>query len=497
MVSVPRIWRSIPSILLAASFFLPVARAYTYTPFLTPSFLFQYDISDDGLPIPITSQCETLHITWDRGTAEGPAPAPPYYLQVYTSTYLYPFIILAGSDSSFDWAVPFAPGTQYQICMFDANGNPGGCQATYTVIASPESDAPTCQNVSLPVALEVEAIVANAPMSQYQWVEQCTAISVTPKNGTPPYIFTVAPGLHPPYNITSYSMTSMSWTVSLSWGSSFFVSVVDSEGNSWSIGPLHSDYGAHTACLALDDVSPQMWVGPSVAVGVGIGGMAIGSLLGIIATYLFMEHRRRKELRGALMHVSYHSPSLNSIALPQDSKYGNVPLGTANTSQGQSHDYSLANINHSEDSGLLLNRFSDVPVQYSVEPFAVSKQDQNGPATEDEPLGSRQDRRASASPGGSLQVYTIDLNTKTASNVSNARPGVVEVEPAQQLGEASRNDRAGPEEKQALLGGTVDDRLAGNDVALNGLLIQPPSPGQHSRRPKRLSKPPTGARPRT
>ncbi|KAG5653503.1 hypothetical protein H0H81_012713 [Sphagnurus paluster] len=380
-----------------------------------------------GLTEP-TGQCETLHITWDRGTAEGPAPAPPYYLQVYTSTYLYPFIILAGSDSSFDWAVPFAPGTQYQICMvrainavhavascplqFDANGNPGGCQATYTVIASPESDAPTCQNVSLPVALEVEAIVANAPMSQYQWVE-------------------------------------------------------------------------------------QMWVGPSVAVGVGIGGMAIGSLLGIIATYLFMEHRRRKELRGALMHVSYHSPSLNSIALPQDSKYGNVPLGTANTSQGQSHDHSLANINHSEDSGLLLNRFSDVPVQYSVEPFAVSKQDQNGPATEDEPLGSRQDRRASASPGGSLQVYTIDLNTKTASNVSNARPGFVEVEPAQQLGEASRNDRAGPEEKQALLGGTVDDRLAGNDVALNGLLIQPPSPGQHSRRPKRLSKPPTGARPRT
>jgi hypothetical protein len=223
------------------------ARA-TVTPFLPQSFFFDWNAPAQPVPIPTTQQCETIHITWQRSTAVGPNPTAPYFLQVYTSTAIVPFVIPAGPGLNFDWAVPFAPGTQYQICMFDKFGNTGGCQATYTVI--PPLSTPNCTNVTFPPILDVQATVDNGPMSEFGWVDQCTDISILPKNGTAPYTLTIAPALHPPYNITSTSMSSMNWTVSLSWASPFFISLVDSAGNMWSNGPLHSGGGGTIACLA-------------------------------------------------------------------------------------------------------------------------------------------------------------------------------------------------------------------------------------------------------
>lgn len=37
---------------------------------------------------------------------------------------------------------------------------------------------------------------------------------------------------------------------SQSWGSSFFISLVDSSGQSWAFGPLHSGGQGPTGCLA-------------------------------------------------------------------------------------------------------------------------------------------------------------------------------------------------------------------------------------------------------
>jgi len=42
----------------------------------------------------------------------------------------------------------------------------------------------------------------------------------------------------------------LNWTVSLSWASSFFVSVVDSAGNAWANGLLHSGGSSSSACLS-------------------------------------------------------------------------------------------------------------------------------------------------------------------------------------------------------------------------------------------------------
>ncbi|TFK36791.1 hypothetical protein BDQ12DRAFT_724626 [Crucibulum laeve] len=337
--------------------------------FLEQSFYFNYNDPGQPVPIPVTAQCDAIHLVWERSTATGPNPTAPYYLQVYTSTFIVPFIIPAGSGLSFDWAVPFSPGTQYQICMFDKNGNTGGCQATYTVI--PPTTTPKCENVTFPAApLDIQAEVDNGPMSQFGWIDQCTDISVTPKNGTPPYTFTVAPALHPPYNITSNSMTSMNWTVSLSWASSFFVSVVDSTGNVWSNGPLHSGGNGPTSCLSDIPSKKSSDVKLSVAVGSGVGGLVLGLLAGISAACVFTGICRKKRRTDPFLDLSASEPGS-----PHDTTYmhpsvvssshyrpvPSTPMGVMDSSMGSS--------NPSANS--LMHRPGHSSMHYQVEPFLM------------------------------------------------------------------------------------------------------------------------------
>ncbi|KAJ7122430.1 hypothetical protein C8R44DRAFT_786158 [Mycena epipterygia] len=259
-----------------------------YVPFLQPGFFFDYNIASQPVPIPITEQCETIHINWGRRTAIGPNPVAPYSLVVYTSTFITPFTIAAG-DGPFDWDVPFAPGTQYQICMWDKNGVPGGCQAMYTVVQNSTVANPTCQNVTFPTLLDVEATVPGGPMSQFGFVNQCTDLFVTPKSGKPPYTLTVAPALHPPYNITSDSMGAIDWTVSLSWSFPFFLSLVSSDGQMWSNGPLHAGGFGPSDCLAPGTIPSG--TAHNLAVGAGLGGAFAAAILGVLGTFLYFRYR--------------------------------------------------------------------------------------------------------------------------------------------------------------------------------------------------------------
>ncbi|KAF5375071.1 hypothetical protein D9758_000103 [Tetrapyrgos nigripes] len=244
-----------------------------------------------------------------------PRQFPPAlsFIQISSSSsaFVFPFIVEAGSSLNFDYQVPFGPGTLYQICMFDKNGNAGGCQGLYTVIA-PTSDV-SCNNASFPLGpLDVDAVVRDGPLSQYGWVDQCTDIQVTPKNGTPPYIFTVAPTLHPPWNITSDSMSSMNWTVQLSWASSFFISVVDAKGNFWAQGPLHSGGNGPTDCLSKSE-SDEDGVSKSTAIGAGVGGALGGLLLGAAAVFFFFRGRIRRSEKVDYMDLSHGSPTQNRL----------------------------------------------------------------------------------------------------------------------------------------------------------------------------------------
>ncbi|KAG9102020.1 hypothetical protein FS749_000054 [Ceratobasidium sp. UAMH 11750] len=277
-------------ILLLGLIVLPVAcaSAKSTSNWFDQSFFFAWGNTSLPFPIPATAQCETIKIQWSRGSATGPDPVAPYTLQILTSNYITPFYIDAGSSLSYDYTVPFAPGTQYQICMYDANGQTGGCQASYTVTAA-SGGTPSCANVTFPGSLDVEAFSSTGPLSQYGWPNQCTDISVKPKTGTPPFTFTAAPALHPPVNITSNSMNAINWTIDLSWGSPFFITLADSTGLMWSYGPLHSGGNGPTACLA--GVTSQA-VSVAATVGSAVGAFALGGIVASLVFFWFGRQRR-------------------------------------------------------------------------------------------------------------------------------------------------------------------------------------------------------------
>ncbi|KAJ7739243.1 hypothetical protein DFH07DRAFT_983737 [Mycena maculata] len=262
-----------------------------YVPLLQPGFFFDYNIASQPVPIPITEQCETIRMTWGREGALGPNPVAPYSMVVYTSTFITPFTIATGDGLSFDWDVPFAPGTQYQICMWDSQGTPGGCQAMYTVVQNSTVATPTCQNITFPTLLDVTATqaVPAGPMSQYGFINQCTDLYVTPKSGKPPFTLTVAPALHPPFNITSDNMDPIDWTVSLSWAFPFFLSLVSSDGQMWSNGPLHAGGPGTNDCLAPGTISNSK--AQAIAAGAGIGGAFGAAIVGALGAFLYLRYR--------------------------------------------------------------------------------------------------------------------------------------------------------------------------------------------------------------
>ncbi|KAL0950688.1 hypothetical protein HGRIS_007466 [Hohenbuehelia grisea] len=325
------------------------------------------------------AQCEPLHITWDRHSATGPSGVAPYTLQVFTSAYVFPFIIDAGDGPSFDWLVPFAPGTQFQICMFDKNGNTGGCQMIYTVTNS----SATCSNATFPLGpLDVEAHDSSGPLSQFAFVNSCSDISVKPVNGTPPYTLTVcsathgsfsvvfmacqiAPSLHPPRNITIDSSKAVNWTVDLSWASPFFISVADSASpmNFWSYGPLHSGDG-DTACLDVKN-SQQSSKSPAPTIGAGVGGLVVGLLAGILATWFF--NRRRTRRRGHMNFTVHNSDSPVPLA---------TEFGGGHPGGGGVHYSSVPSGHMGEDSLGSTHHQAHGP-HYHIEPFVLPSERPN------------------------------------------------------------------------------------------------------------------------
>jgi hypothetical protein len=90
--------------------------------------------------------------------------------------------------------------------------------------------------------------------------------------------------------------TSFAYSIShktiQSWGSSFFVSLVDSTGLSWAYGPLHSGGQGDTKCLAIGHASSKT-VSEGIAFGSGFGGLVAGILVGGLCSLFFLRHRRR------------------------------------------------------------------------------------------------------------------------------------------------------------------------------------------------------------
>lgn len=186
----------------------------------------------------------------------------------------------------------------------------------------------------------------------------------------------------------------------MSWASSFFISLVDSAGNGWSNGLLHSAGGLNTACLSgkssnqcvglksqsssFDSqtfVSPSNGISTGTAVGAGLGGLGVGLVAGLFGAILLLHFRGKKQkstdslldLRGGSHPGSPQGAHLS--ATPLSSHYQAVPnsLGVIENSLGAS--------NNSTSFG---NRITHLTAgsQYHVEPFVLP------PVTEETRLAS-------------------------------------------------------------------------------------------------------------
>jgi len=304
------------ALLSVLGFALASTQVHSNGEWATQLWLFDWDSAgvDPTVSLPQTAQCDTLNIKWSRASNDVPDYVPPFYLKIYTSVDPVPFLIPAGTGLSTNFTVPFAPGTQYQICMVDSVGNSGGCQASYTVYPNntftqdPKTKnvtivPPTCANVTSPFGqINVTGVDVNGPLTRMAWADQCTDISVKPTNGTPPFILSIAPTYHPPMNITSNTMDAINWTVTLGWAHQFYMSLTDANGNSWMTGPLHSGGNGPTDCLVLGgnnlglsaSVGSQGGISSKVVIGSTIGAAVFGILVGLLASLCLNRKKQSK-----------------------------------------------------------------------------------------------------------------------------------------------------------------------------------------------------------
>ncbi|KAF6748727.1 hypothetical protein DFP72DRAFT_915974 [Ephemerocybe angulata] len=290
------------------------------TPYLQPGFSFDYVGSEATVGLPITAQCEKISLKWGRRTKAqnpGPAPVAPYFLQVFSSSSSSPYIIPAGAGPTFDWEVPFAPQTQYQICMYDIFGISGGCQGMRTMVAS-SSTSVSCQNVTSlpPLAARTSLDDQSKAITQLPVISQCNDFTVTPTVGSPPYTLTIAPSRHPPVNITSTEQKAIPWTVALPEGFPFFASLTSADGLYWSKGPFYVDGTGSTDCLSPGAI-PSTTFAISTA-GSSVGGLALGAILGAVGMVFFSRCRRR---RRPISTMSRTAPSISKPTLYPDGSY--------------------------------------------------------------------------------------------------------------------------------------------------------------------------------
>lgn len=332
------------SLVATAVVFLAVLPLVACDALLPSSFSFDYKPESQTFRVPTTEQCETLNIKWSRGAATGPDPSFPYFLRIYTPITDKPLIVPAGNGpmNEFNFTLPhdFAPQTVYQMCMVDAQGNSGGCLDQYSVVPSTSGIPASCVNATFaPATLPVNFTADGhaGPASTNGFFDQCSSLHVTPLAGTPPFTLTIAPSLHPPFNITTNKLETVSWQIDLSWGLNFWISMSDSTGVAWSAGPMHAGGPGSTDCLA----TRRRFSGGDVA-GASVGSLLAGCLLGLIPfviSHLRMKRREVKtsQLGADLAHSAPVTPFVFSHRAVSESGHGSGHLSEVTSTPPVSH----------------------------------------------------------------------------------------------------------------------------------------------------------------
>ncbi|KAJ7645798.1 hypothetical protein B0H17DRAFT_1148292 [Mycena rosella] len=191
----------------------------------------------------LSEQCETIHIKWARQGTIG--------------TFITPFTIGAGSALSF---------IAYSELGLGRAVRPRDTVPDLHVVQNTPVATPTCQTVTFPTLLDVDATVPGGPLSQYGFINQCTDLSVGETS------------VHPD-------------ELSLSWAFPFFLSLVSSDGQMWSNGPFHAGGFGPNDCLAPGTISNSK--AHALAVGAGVGGAFGAGIYGALVTFLFLRYRHK------------------------------------------------------------------------------------------------------------------------------------------------------------------------------------------------------------
>lgn len=121
---------------------------------------------------------------------------------------------------------------------------------------------------------------------------------------------------------------------------------------------------AQSQCLIHFTFSSGL-VQPAIAIGAGVGGLVVGSLIGVAVAFLFIRRFYEKKMKADLASL-HGSPGVTTYAtLPRDFQYRSIPTS------GVSHP-----THTSQSSSVGLNQLRPGSLQYHIEPFVMP--DENG-----------------------------------------------------------------------------------------------------------------------
>lgn len=223
---------------------------------------------------------------------------------------------------------------------------------------------------------------------------------------------------------------------------------------------------AQSQCLIQFAFSSSGLVQSTIAIGAGVGGLVIGSLIGVAVAFLLIRRHYGTKMQADLASSSlYGSPGVTGYAnLPRDFQYRSIPTS------GISHP------TYASESSGGFNQLRQGSLQYHIEPFVMP--DENGHlaladdtvTTPPEPVSARQQQ-------GHVYVLHHDSNIPPVTIFHESGTEIVEL-PPRYLPNASQSDILS--EGQTRTDTRSDGTRSGNSQ---------PHAIHEPRRPARLGKP--------
>lgn len=161
-------------------------------------------------------------------------------------------------------------------------------------------------------------------------------------------------------------------------------------------------------------------VQPAVAIGAGVGGLAIGSLIGVAIAFLLIRRYYEKKMQADLASL-HGSPDATRYSSSRDFQYRSIPTS------GISHP------THTSGSSGGLNQLRPGSLQYHIEPFVMP--DENGRLDEVRSTGhtatTPEPTSSAAAPQQHGHVYVLhhDSNNPPVTIYHESGTEIVELPP--------------------------------------------------------------------